>query len=434
MLQMVPLKELPDRRLQTTITPSNFPPVKNLGSYLAVAMLKKGVVVSTIQNGRPLSYSNLKESQLWKSHLFGPYGDENNPTPHQLGDEAASPDRLASAAESSGHSDVRTVDQWIKQSAAAGLADPFSPSTIPQAPPSPPHKPPPEPEIQAPPVRKRHIRVRKPLGLDSSNTDVAEPSVPDRVVSSAAPPATTNPQEGAADTSGSDMNLASIKGDSTRSNTTNSLEPNHRPIAVNGKSSSGQSEDTQSQVVHIPDLIDASPKSVDAEDAQVAPDKVILSPPPIKEPFMPEEPKASSNPDDTVFEPTWSDQVVVNSPGATLIDVAPSTGRFKERIQRQSEIDTRSVKRTMNQKRPALVAGSSNTIATLYKNFELAVTEILKVAQKAQGPLNLQMEIGRILIGPQSSSSDVKKKPFAVSEWALVFPGGRKHETLFTNA
>lgn len=437
MLQMVPLKELPDRRLQTTLTPSNLPPVKNLSNHLAVAMLKKGVIISTVQNGRPLSYSNLKENQLWKSHLFGSYGDENIPMPQGLGGGAPSSDRLASPAQSIGHTDGSTVDQWIKQSAAAGLADPFSPSTVPQAPPSLIHKPSPEPEIQPPPARKRHIRVRKPMGVETSSAEIADPTVPPQEsVSHLAPSDPNIPNGVAADTSSSDMNLSTTRDDSTQSTGTKSLEANHHAIADDDllgydKSSSGPPEETHNHVNNIADLTD-SHKNTLTEDEKVASNKAVLFPPPIKAPYMPAEPKPSSNPDDSVFAPTWTDQVVVSLPGASLIDLAPSRRPLQERIQRESEVDTRSVKRTMNQKKPALLAGSSNNLATLYKNLELASTEILKLAQKAQGPLTLQMEIGRILIGPQPSSSEVKKKPFAVSDWSWVFPGGRKLETPFT--
>lgn len=433
MLQMVPLKEIPDRRFQTTLTASNLPPVRNLGGHLAVVMLRKGVIVPTAQNPRPPSSSNPKESQLWKSHFFGPYGDENIPIAQQLGDEASSPDRLISPAELSGHTDGRTVDQWIKQSATAVLADPFSPSTDPQAPPSPVHKTPPEPEVQAPPARKRHIRIRKPLGLDASGTTAVDPPVqPPKILD----PNPTIPNE-VADTSSSEMNLTSTRDNSSKSSATKSLDDENNVVAdhdilTNDHSSSGPSDDARSQMGRNQFVTDGSRKYTVEEDEQVGSSKAVLSPPPIKEPYMPSEPKQSSYTDDSVSDPTWTDQVVSSIPATNLIDLAPSREPFQERVQRESEVDTRSVKRTMHQKKPALLAGSSNALATLYKNFELATTEILKLAQKAQGPLSLQMEIGRILIGPQPSSSEVKRRPFPVIDWSLVFPGGRKLETMFT--
>lgn len=435
MLQMVTLKELPDRRLQTTLTPSNLPPVKNLGSHLAVVMLKKGVILSNTQNNRPLSYSNTKEPHLWKSHLFGPYGDGKSQPAQRLHDEAPSPDRMASPAELSEHPAVRTVDQWIKQSAAAVLADPFSPSTIPQAPPSPLQKPPGEPETQAPAVRKRHVRIRKPLGLGVSSTNVVDPPAPDQTVPDPAPLNSTTLHLVAVDVSRSDTNLNHIKDDSTQSSATKSLEANGHvttdsDMLSHEKSSSGPSEDTESQVIQDPSLLDVSNKIMGPEDDQAAPTKVVVRPPPIKAPYMPVQPKPSSNPDDLISGATWSDQVVINIPGASLIDLAPSTRLFQERVQRQSEADTRSLKRTMNQQKPAPLAGSSNSLAMLYKNFELATTDILLLAQKAQGPLSLQMEIGRILINP--GPSEFKKKPFQVGEWPLAFPGGRKLDNLFT--
>ena len=432
MLQMLPLKDLPDRRLQTTLTPSNLPPVKNLASHLVVVMLKKGAVVPAVQNSRPLSSSNLKESQLWKSHLFGPYGDENIPIAQRLGDGASSPDRLISPAQP--HSDGRTVDQWIKQSAAAALADPFSPSIVPQAPSSPVHKPLPEPEVQAPPARKRHIRVRKPLGLDTTSTDNADSPVPTKTLSEPNP---TIPNEVIPDSSSSEMNLNTSKDNSTQSSATKSLDGDNNVVAQNDiltgdHPSSSSSDDARNRMEKYQAVSGGSYQHIVEEDEQVASSKAVLSPPPIKAPYMPAEQTPSSNPDDLVSNPTWTDQVVISIPATNLIDLAPTRQPIRERVQRESEVDTRSVKRTMHQNKPALVGGSSNTLATLYKNFELATTEILKLAQKAQGPVTLQMEIGRILIGPQPSSLEVKKRPFAVIDWSLVFPGGRKLETLFT--
>lgn len=423
MLQMVTLKELPDRKLQTTLTPSYLPPVKNLGSHLVVAMLKKGAIVPTVQNGRPMS-SNPKESQMWKSHLFGPYGDENIPITQRLGDRASSPDRLVSE-----HSSGRSVDQWVKQSAEAALADPFLPSTIPQAPPSPVRNPPPEPEVQAPPARKRHIRVRKPLGLDVPSTAAADPPVQEQPPPNRVPTAS---HEVVNDTSSSEVNTT--RDNSTQSSATKSLDENHVvadiDLLTNDLSSSGPFEDTRGRMHKTQAATDSHEYTV-TEDEQTASNRAFRSPPPIKAPYMPAEPKASSSLDDSVSDPTWTDQVVISMPSMNLIDLTPSRQSFQERVQRESEVDTRSIKRTMHQKKPATLAGSSNTLAT-YKNFELATTEVLKLAQKAQGPVTLQMEIGRILIGPQPSYSDVKKRPFAVADWSLVFPGGRKLETLFT--
>lgn len=428
MLQMLPLKELPDKKLQTTLTPSYLPPVKNLGGHLVVVMLKKGIIVQTVQNGRPWSSSNLKESQMWKSHRFGPYGDENIPIAQQLGDRASSPDRVVAE-----HPNGRSVDQWIKQSAEAVLADPFSPSTVPQAPPSPVHKPSPEPEVQAPPARKRHIRIRKPLGLDVSNIPTAEPSVQEQILSDPNP---TISNEVVADTSSSEVNTT--RDNSTRSSATKSLDDdeNHvvadNDLLTNDLSSSSAFKAARGQTYKTKAAAYSPHEHMITEDEQVASSNAFRSPPPIKTPYMPAEQKGSSNLDDSVSDPAWTDQVVIRTPAINLIDLAPSRQPFQERVQHESEVDTRTMRRTMHQKKPAILVGSSNTLATLYKNFELATTEKLKLAHKAQGPVTLQMEIGRILIGPQSSSSEVKKRPFAIIDWSLVFPGGRRLETLFT--
>ena len=404
-----------------------------------MVMLKKGVIISTVQNGRSLSQSNLQESQLWKSHRFGAYGDDSSA--QQSGDRIP-PDRTASPALSSADPENRTVDRWIKESAVAGLVDPFSPSTVPQAPPSPVNKPSPEPEVQAPPVRKRYGRIRKPLGLDTSNTN-PDPAVPvaspvpaaplalQQIVSHPALPEPPTPNGIRADTSSSDANLIAFEEESGKPPIVKSFGAENHAVADdnilgNNQSNSGLSEKT----------VNAGVNNIAAEDEQLISYKITLSPPPIKAPYMPTEQKSSSNPDDSVFEPNWSAQIVSKAASSVtdhkLIDVSVPQRPYNERVQGESEVDTRSVRRTMKQKKPALLAGSSNTLITLYKNIELATIDILKLAQKAQGPLLLRMEIGRILIAPRPSLSDIKKKAFTVSDWSSVFPGGRRLETLFT--
>lgn len=417
MLQMIPLKDLPDRRLQTTLTPPNLPPVKSLGSYLAVAMLKNGTIVSTIQNGRPLSSINLKESQLWKSHRFGPRGDENTPALQQLGNPI--------------QSENKALDHWLQISNSARFEDPFSPSNVPQAPPIPIAKPSPEPEIQAPPVRKRHVRIRKPMGLEATGIDVAKSLMPHVAHQKSSPPAPSSPtvpNGGHVDAGPLDTDLMAFEEDLIKTTVTPPIAANHHATADNDvlkidKSSFALLADIHNQVDQGPTM------NIAAEDEKLAP---YRAPPPIRAPFMPAEQQPSSNPDESVSDPTWTEQIVGSTPATRLIDFTSSHGQCHERVQNEGEIDTRLMKRTMKQKKPAALVGSSNAMFALYRNIELAMTEVLKLAQRAQGPLLLCMEIGRVLITPPSNSSEIKRKPFAFSDWSSVFPGGRKLETFFT--
>lgn len=407
MLQMVALKELDDRRLNTTLVSPQSPLAKNLGSFLTVVMTRQNTVLLSNPNGRQSKLA--EESILWKGICFKPFRSEINPTEIE---RIATPPIDLKASSSSTHPHLRTVDQWVKQSASEALSDPFSPRIVTKELPTPRPQEFIRPADQPTPVRKRHIKSRKPLGQDVPQT---KSLVPNAIL--------IDPIDCSAEFTA-----------------TASLEAKH-PVMINSdigsydKSSSGISEGSHSGHESL-ELKESARKEFSAAAIRPpAPNEPY--PPPIKAPYMPLEPRTSSQIDDLDLDPVWQRNTVTTRKGGRLIDIPVMKFSVSEKVQSQRETDTRVVKRTMDQRKPAGFAKSSNSFVILLDSFEKATRRILEVARKSQGmPVDMQVQIGRILISPQSAIPEYKKRPFAVTEWPLAFPAAnrvKKLETFFAN-
>lgn len=401
LLEMVPLREVEDRRLHTTLISPQDPMVKHLGSHLTIVMRQKGLIILSNQTGRPSSYSSIREFALWKGYNFRNYGDKDahviqtdQPFTEPLDDSAP-------AIRLSDHPTVRTVQQWVKQSAAKAVSNPFSPNDVVNESPIPVREIIAQADVQPTPVRKRHIKIRKPMGQDVPLRNVPDPE--------------TN----------------ETKENSTASTATTSVKA---PSSGHGKYSSAVSEDSQSQVNETLNMVgNQNEKAITIGQPQISSN---AEPPPIEEPYMPAEHKQNTLADDSNTNPNWQRHTILNSKAGRLIDVPVLGSRIQEKVQSKSEYETRSVKRTMDQKKPASFPGLSNSPTHLLKSFEMALRGILVAAQKSQGTLDLRMEIGRILIKPQSGLSEFKKKQFSPNQWSTVFPlksNTEKLETTFTN-
>ena len=136
-------------------------------------------------------------------------------------------------------------------------------------------------------------------------------------------------------------------------------------------------------------------------------------------------------------DPSWEKQVVNTGRAGQLVDDSLPRFNVKDRVQSTDEIQSREFRHTMNQRKSASGAGSSKgDFVALLKEFELATTSILELAQNAQGPIHVRMEIGRIMINHLSGSSEYKKKLFSVGDWSQVFStkkGSSKLDSRFTN-
>lgn len=392
MLQLKTLRELKDRRLDTTLVPPDFPTVKNLSNHLTTIMIKQGVEVTVNQSSRPT-----KQCLLWKDHVFQFREDGSTNPPKEDFTPPSSSVSSAPLGNASVPAQVATVDQWVKQSASEEkLEDPFSPpaitkedrGSIPEA------IVPPPVERPAPPARKRFAKSRKPMGVE---VHVQVPVKDDSAESTAANPPVIS---------------ANAENDTV----------NHEFLG---------SECSDDAKIHLKDGTASDPRT------RLPSNNQRLDAPPIEPPFMPTETNASIKSEYGGSDSSWEKQVVNTGRAGRLIDDSLPRSNIRERIQATDEVQTRQIRRTMNQRKSAYSAGNSKgSFVALLKEFELATTSILEIAQYSQGPIKLRVEIGRILIDNMSGSSEFKKKPFSVGDWPRVFPiktGGIKLVSLFTN-
>ncbi|KAL8720682.1 MAG: hypothetical protein Q9225_002511 [Loekoesia sp. 1 TL-2023] len=111
--------------------------------------------------------------------------------------------------------------------------------------------------------------------------------------------------------------------------------------------------------------------------------------------------------------------------GRVYKGLAPSYG---ERVQSSPEVQSRQVYRTMNQK----MAKPSLSPASLLKGMESAAVQLLQSTRVFRGIVNLEVEIGRILIKGENNALG---RTFSSSEWSSVFASqaGNKIETIFSD-
>lgn len=400
---MLTLKELKDRRLFTTLVPPSFPYIKNLGSYLTVIMIKQGVEVMVNQN----TNRNSKQCLLWKDHVFK-LRDEGRPDP--LKENFTPPSSIVSSTPLGNVSvptQVAIVDKWVEESASGLLGDPFSPPAATNENRGSAHDTtvPPPIEQPAPPPRKRFAMRRKPKGVEVQvQARVKDDSTESTTVSSHEIPAN------AENDTVSHGNLGSERFDDAKAH------------VKEGTSS----EDSLSRISSARHQLPSLPSNKQRLDA-----------PPIEPPFMPTETNAPTQSEYGGSDSSWEKQLVNTGRAGKLVDDSLPRYNIKDRVQTTDEVQTRQLRRTMNQRKSASTVGNSKgSFVALLKDFESATTSILELGQNSQGPIKLRVEVGRILINYMSGSAEYKKKAFSVSDWPLVFPtkeGSSKLESLFAN-
>lgn len=107
-----------------------------------------------------------------------------------------------------------------------------------------------------------------------------------------------------------------------------------------------------------------------------------------------------------------------------------------ESLQAVNEVESRNAKYTMNQQKLAASEGATKGDAAVAKSFEVAATNMLKLARSCNGIVALEVNIGRILVRPGDVAQDYRKGIFTADEWPSVFPSGHEagfRETLFSN-
>ena len=385
MLMLQTLKEVNDRRLQTTLIPPEPLLAKKLGSYLTVIVIKDGIEMLVTANDRPIQ-PILKQPPLWKDYLFKPYGFKT------YCDEPKDEFTPPSSSVSSIHPATTIVDQWVERSASGKLDNPFSPDPI-QANSDSVHEVIVQSQIEppAPPplVRKRYAKTRKPVGMElPTASELPQAAVPNlREI-----PATGS-------TFGSPIKVV------------NEQEINPPPI--------------EPPYMPNPLLIPTG-----------SPLMPIESPSTELPPYMSIDPRASQPGDHRKKGQIWDRKVAGCAPLGSLIDFSSPASPVQDKLRKADEEDTRRLQHTMNQRKAASHFGASkSSFAAFLSDFEIATTDILRLARASQGPVTLRIEIGRILINYKSGSNDFKKKHFSIGEWPKVFPreGKSRLETRFTN-
>lgn len=411
MLLLKKLKDVEDRRLQTTLIPHEPSLRKRFANDLTVIMVNmvnnECIEMLVTPSGRPSPAS----LNLWKDHSFKPLGDERKVdfTP-------------SSSSVSSTYPASATVGRWVEQSASEVLDNPFSPPDLtkensrsieevtvqPQI----------EPPLPPPPVRKRHVKNRKPLGV----------KVP--IAKDLPPSAVANPHE-IPDIQENDALSqaipASFKMDAAS-------KAGSRPVVANERNERNiKPPPIEPPYMPKPSLMRTELPPDPTEPLIMLSDSPVI---PKEPPFMPMESKSSSQGDYQRKIPIWDSKRVEYSPVGKLIDLSSPTQEIQDRVKNADEVDTRRLKQTMNQKKSASHLGASkSSFAAFLKDSKKATIDILDLARVSQGPVTLRVEIGRILINHLSGSRDFKGKRFAIGDWPKVFPmdGVSKLETRFTN-
>ncbi len=153
--------------------------------------------------------------------------------------------------------------------------------------------------------------------------------------------------------------------------------------------------------------------------------------PPITTPYLPRL-SASSAIEPHPLEREW--QLVDRGRVGQLIDISTP---IEEKVQDPHTASKHSLKRTMNQKAPSHKLPASNI--ALLKSFDDQITQLLNMVLGFQGPIDLEVGLGRLLIDPDKGSNEFKDKAFNASEWSSAFsttsstnPNPNPLETVFT--
>lgn len=389
----MPLKDLNDRRLATTIVPTDL--AKKLGNQLTVVMFKSGQVYPDF-TGSKHKRSFQIESILWKDVLYECIGRS----------DISSPVIGARPLDNEGPADAvvqrryRTLTDWVDESAAAKSAtiDPFVPiphehfgqeglqtkGLVNEALES-------NPNVKLSP-HKRPVKARKAKGAIAEEVAVAKPVDSDLIP---------------------DMSSLHSVGETSRS-----LHPSKAPKELltmfeTSVNSAGNEELAQASSLAITNLF-STRGTYAAELAQLQPSGA----PEIKPPYMPARSTTSSFTNGFLSSPpVWAHARVSADKEGSLIDLlAPES--TEEQKQRKNG---HRVKHTMRQRKAPSQTGSSQSEANTLKQYDDAIIRVLAMTRSTQGCVKLEIKIGRLMIDYQSGSAEFKKRSFAVGQWPFVF-------------
>ena len=395
LMRMVPLRESSGRKLGTTLLLPTSPHVKFLPYYMTLELISEGG--SDLQRKASLGHSGRKECKLWQGYPYKAYGDGSYHAEiykHGPGNTMSQPNQRPQVTPAIPA--VQTVDEWVEQSAAAA-DNPFTPLDQAEGP-SKANLATHEQQAEPPPPagRIRHIKTRKPKGIQG--LPFPAPSLTTSVVSD------------------------STSGSPTKSGSKAEEEPDNR--------NTNESASTEPSIA-----------------GALVPIR-RLDPPPIEAPYMPE-PLLTSEDLQQIAKAKWEARVVTDTEADTSLlgfdpneslkeplraekdqDIQSFDG--KERIQRVNESETRQLKRTMNQQKPSAQTGAGQN--ALLTSMGADATKILQRARSSSGLVKLEVNLGRILVDHQTGSPDFQNQPFSPAQWSRVFAkqdGTYKLETIF---
>lgn len=389
----MPLKELNDRRLATSLVSPEL--VKKLRNQLTVVMIKDGQVFpdfAVSKNKRSFD----TESMLWKAIPYKSIGRSNDKSSSNL--EALSAENeledttsIAGAA-STLEGRYRTLSEWVDESVATVpiATDPFVPLSdevdtkptvigdITQN------------QTKTPP-RKRPVKARKAKGAIAEDAMLKELPI--------AKPA---------------------ENDTTSVNEpSQSSQANYSPEelrTISNTSVEGTEKRTYSQASNRNEII-FTPGTYAEDLAQTQ----VPDAPEIEPPYMPAKSSTSGFTSNSLSsQPVWVNSRVPRVRVGTLIDVLAPEPSKTERGKRDK--DVQSLIRTMNQRKAPVPNGPAQGENSALKQYGDAAAELLAMTRTTQGHVKIELSIGRLLINYQSGSSEFKKRPFNVGEWAKVFP------------
>ena len=392
-LQLIPLRELNDRRLATSLVSPDH--VKKLRNQLTVVMIKGGQVFPDLAISKNQRSSDL-ESKLWKAVPYKSIGRLNDKSSSDVGDLSTENELEATTSIAGTASTLevryRTLSEWVDESVATVpiATDPFVPLPDEAA-----TKPTVIADISQDQIRdaprKRPVKARKAKGAIAEDTMLEELPI--------AKPA------------GNDM--TSVNEPSQSSQASNSPEEN-RTISNTSVESTGKGTYSQagsrSAFIFTP--------GTNAEDLAHT---QVPDAPEIQPPYMPAKSSTSGFTSKSFSsQPVWVNSRVPGVRVGNLIDVLAPEPSKTERGKRDK--DVQSLKRTMNQRKAPVPNGPVQGENSTLKQFDDAATGLLAMTRTTHGHVKMEASIGRLLIDYQSGSSEFKKRSFNVGEWSRVFP------------
>lgn len=396
MLEMVALKDLKDNRVETTLLSPESSSTSIRRTALVVSMIQAGELVPLKQSAVQLIP---EEKSLWTDFPIQSFGTKTGISQESL--EATIP--VADSA--SANDSASPTALWVQRAGQSHYLDPFQP----------------DPQTQEPAIQDQLEGMRYRAPLEPTPTPVKPPTKRSRAARGSSKAARTSAME----------EDASVATEVVTPGTTSTVIPPVSPVLAQTVSSIETRVEAQSRFGTI--LEDITTRSPTAKENQRPFDDVTA--PMIESPRnAPLEPVSSADfvvPSTSAIQgkparlTEWQSKRVRGVKAGILVDV-------QEEL--EDATSKRDLRRTMGQKKSRKGLTGSNT--ELIQDFETAARQVLDVALLCQGPITIEVRIGRLLLNPQGISTELKR-PFAVAEWSSAFPtkngvNGNARETVFT--